>query len=113
MILEVALLNVRPGESPAFEQAFEQAQTIIASMPGYLSHQLQRCLEITNKYVLLVQWQTLEDHTIAFRQSPQYQEWKRLLHHFYEPFPTVEHYELVLANGAIAAQPIIPPDAVR
>ena len=103
MILEVALLNVRPGESPAFEQAFEQAQPLIASMPGYLSHQLQRCLEDTNKYVLLVQWQTLEDHTIGFRQSPQYQEWKRLLHHFYEPFPTVEHYELVLANGTIAS----------
>ena len=113
MILEVALLNVRPGESPAFEQAFKQAQAIIASMPGYLSHQLQRCLETTNKYVLLVQWQTLEDHTIGFRQSPQYQEWRRLLHHFYEPFPTVEHYEPVLANGAIAAQPIIPPDAAR
>lgn len=56
-----------------------------------------------NKYVLLVQWQTLEDHTLGFRQSPQYQEWKRLLHHFYEPFPTVEHYEPVLGNVAIAA----------
>jgi len=100
MILEVAFLNVRSGESPAFEQAFEQAQAIIASMPGHLSHQLQRCLEVENKYVLLVQWQTLEDHTIGFRQSPQYQEWKRLLHHFYEPFPTVEHYELVSVSVA-------------
>lgn len=108
MILEVALLKVRSGESPAFEQAFEQAQAVIASMPGYLSHQLQRCLETANKYVLLVQWQTLEDHTIGFRQSPQYQEWRRLLHHFYEPFPTVEHYEPVLAN--VAAQQGAPAD---
>ena len=55
MILEVALLNVRFGEAPAFERAFAQAQAIIASMPGYVSHQLQRCLETENKYVLLVQ----------------------------------------------------------
>jgi heme-degrading monooxygenase HmoA len=108
MILEVALLNVRSGEGPAFEQAFEQAQAIIASIPGYVSHQLQRCLETANKYVLLVQWRTLEDHTVGFRRSPQYQEWKRLLHHFYEPFPTVEHYEPVHAN--VAAQQVAPAD---
>ena len=95
MILEVALLNIRPGQSAAFEQAFTEAQSIISSMPGYISHQLQRCLEAPNKYVLLVNWQQLEDHTIGFRQSVQYQEWKRLLHHFYDPFPAVEHYELV------------------
>ena len=100
MILEVAFLNVRAGESPAFEQVFEQAQTLIASMPGYRSHQLQRCLEEKNKYVLLVQWRTLEDHTIGFRQSRQYQEWKELLHHFYEPFPTVLHYEPVFVSVA-------------
>ena len=64
MILELALLNVRPGQSAAFEQAFAQAQTIISSMPGYLSHQLQRCLEIQNKYLLLVNWRQLENHTI-------------------------------------------------
>ena len=104
MILEVALLSVRPGESHVFEQAFEQAQSIIASMPGYISHQLQRCLETTNKYVLLVQWQTLEDHTIGFRQSHQYQEWRELLHHFYTPFPTVEHYELVHASGVFVTE---------
>lgn len=98
MILEVATLNVRPGESQAFEQAFAIAQNIIASMPGYLSHQLQRCLETSDKYVLLVQWQTLDDHVTGFRGSPQYQEWKQLLHHFYDPFPTVEHYEPVFEN---------------
>lgn len=98
MILEVAMLNVRQGEGAAFERAFGVAQKIIASMPGYLSHQLQRCLEVDNKYVLLVQWRTLEDHTIGFRESPQYQEWKQLLHHFYDPFPVVEHFEPIFAN---------------
>lgn len=96
MILEVAILNVRAGEGDAFEQAFSQAQNIIASMPGYVSHQLQRCLESQDKYLLLVQWQRLEDHTIGFRQSRQYQDWKKRLHHFYEPFPMVEHYEPVV-----------------
>jgi len=100
MILEVALLNVRPGQGEAFEQAFAEAQAIISSMPGYLSHQLQRCLEAPDKYVLLVNWNRLEDHTIGFRQSAQYQDWKRLLHHFYDPFPTVEHFERVLEGEA-------------
>jgi len=95
MILEIAMLHIRAGEADAFEHAFSQAQNIISSMPGYVSHELQRCLESQDKYLLLVQWQRLEDHTIGFRQSAQYQEWKNLLHHFYEPFPTVEHYEAV------------------
>jgi heme-degrading monooxygenase HmoA len=94
MILEVAILDIKPGLAAKFETAFNTASEIIASMPGYLSHELQRCLETENRYLLLVRWQTLEDHTIGFRQSPEYQEWRALLHHFYEPFPTVEHYEL-------------------
>ena len=96
MILEVATLDVRPGQVAAFETAFREASAIISSMPGYLSHELQRCLEKPNRYVLLVNWQTLEDHTIGFRQSSEYQRWKTLLHHFYDPFPTVEHYERVM-----------------
>ena len=100
MILEVAILNVRPGRAAEFEQAFQKAQRIISSMPGYLSHELQRCLEVENKYVLLVRWRWLKDHTEGFRKSAEYQEWRRLLHHFYDPFPTVEHYEsLFLGPG--------------
>jgi heme-degrading monooxygenase HmoA len=95
MILEVAILDVRPGRAAEFEQAFQKAQRIISSMPGYVSHELQRCLEVENKYVLLVRWRRLEDHTEGFRKSVEYQEWRRLLHHFYDPFPTVEHYESV------------------
>jgi heme-degrading monooxygenase HmoA len=92
MILEVAPLQVRPGQEQAFEAAFQQARRIIASMPGCRSHELQRCIERPGHYVLLVRWDTLQDHEVGFRQSPQYQEWKRLLHHFYDPFPTVLHY---------------------
>lgn len=95
MILEVAVLDVRAGQEADFEAAFRQAAPIIASNKGYLSHQLQRCLERPSRYILLVNWETLEDHTIGFRQSAGYQEWKRLLHQFYDPFPTVEHYTAV------------------
>ncbi|WP_076412651.1 antibiotic biosynthesis monooxygenase [Shewanella sp. UCD-KL12] len=95
MILEVAILNVRHGQSKAFEVAFEQAQSIISSMDGYLSHQLQKCVERDNRYILLVNWQSIEDHTQGFRKSPEYQEWRALLHHFYDPFPDVEHYQSV------------------
>jgi len=98
VILEVAILDVKPGVTTEFETAFKTASTIIASMPGYISHELQRCVETANRYILLVRWQKLEDHTVGFRQSPKYQEWRSLLHHFYDPFPTVEHYEIVLHN---------------
>jgi heme-degrading monooxygenase HmoA len=96
MILEIAALQIRSNQSMAFEVAFAQAQAIISSMPGYCSHELQRCVDRQDHYVLLVKWESLAAHEIGFRQSPQYQEWKRLLHHFYDPFPTVLHYELAL-----------------
>lgn len=67
-------------------------------MQGYVSHQLQRCIENPGRYILLVNWDTLEDHIVGFRGSAEYQEWKTLLHHFYEPFPNVEHYGLVNEN---------------
>lgn len=95
MILEVATLDVKKGREAEFEVAFARAQVIISSMKGYIAHQLQRCVENQNRYLLLVQWETLQDHTERFRGSPQYREWKRLLHHFYEPYPTVEHYEFI------------------
>lgn len=97
MILEVAMLNVVPTRGAEFEAAFAEAKAIIASMPGFVSLELHKCLEHKSKYLLLVRWTTLEDHTRGFRSSPRYQEWKALLHHFYDPFPTVEHYEPVTA----------------
>jgi heme-degrading monooxygenase HmoA len=92
MILEVAILNIKSGQTKDFEAAFSKAQNIISSMNGYISHQLKKCLENDHQYLLLVEWERLEDHTVGFRGSPEYQQWKALLHHFYDPFPTVEHY---------------------
>lgn len=98
MIQEAVILQVKPGEAAAFEGAFVQASPIIASLSGYAGHELHRCLETRDRYLLLVRWQRLEDHTVGFRGSPQYQEWRRLLHHFYDPFPVVEHFEQVPLN---------------
>lgn len=95
-ILEVAILDIKTGTNREFETAFARASKIISSVPGYISHDLQQCIEIENRYILLVNWQTLLDHTIGFRQSEEYQTWKKLLHRFYEPFPTVEHYQTVI-----------------
>lgn len=105
MILEAVMLQVRPGEASDFEIAFEQASPIIAAMAGYAGHELHRCLETTNRYLLLVHWQRLEDHTVGFRESPEYQEWRRLLHHFYDPFPVVEHFEPVSLSDEREAHP--------
>jgi heme-degrading monooxygenase HmoA len=95
MILEAALLQVKPGMEQEYEESFREASYIISSMKGYISHELQRCLEVEGKYLLLVKWESLEDHTVGFRQSSEYQEWKELLHRFYHPFPTVEHFEKI------------------
>ena len=93
MILEVAILKIKKGVSEEFEETFKNAEVIISSMKGYISHQLKKCIEEENKYLLLVNWETLEDHEIGFRKSKEYIIWKNLLHHFYQPFPTVEHYK--------------------
>ncbi|MET0421664.1 MAG: antibiotic biosynthesis monooxygenase [Acidimicrobiia bacterium] len=95
MILEHVVLEVRPGREAEFELTFATAKSIISSMPGFRSLVLDRCIEARSRYLLLVEWDRLEDHTEGFRGSPQYEEWRALLHHFYDPFPTVEHYEPV------------------
>lgn len=96
MILEVAILDVRPGRSEDFERDFAEAQHLVAQMDGYQRHELRRCVENGDRYLLLVWWDTLEAHTRGFRGSPKYERWRTLLHHYYDPFPTVEHYEGVL-----------------
>jgi heme-degrading monooxygenase HmoA len=95
MILEIATLQVRPEDRAAFESAFPAAARILSSVEGYISHELQRSVDTGNRYVLLVHWQTKENHTVGFRGSPQYQEWRKLLHHFFDEPPAVEHYELI------------------
>ena len=99
MVLEAVTLNIKEGESSEFEKAFLKAQKIISSIKGYQSHELQKCIEKENNYILLVRWESLEAHTVNFRESEEYQEWRELLHHFYEPFPEVNHYSMVCSNA--------------
>ena len=96
MILEHAVLAVVPGQESTFEAAFTEAKSIIASMQGFEGLTLSRCIERPGTYLLLVKWHQLSDHTEGFRKSNEYQRWRQLLHHFYDPFPVVEHYEQLL-----------------
>ncbi|MDF5707336.1 MAG: antibiotic biosynthesis monooxygenase [Nostoc sp. S4] len=95
MILEAVILHVKPGLESDFEADFKKASKFISSINGYLFHELHKCIEVQGKYLLLVRWESLESHTVGFRGSTEYQEWKKLLHHFYDPFPTVEHFQKV------------------
>jgi heme-degrading monooxygenase HmoA len=95
MILECAILPVRPGQEAGFEAAFGQARPLLASQPGFISVRLERCIERPAAYLLLVEWETLEAHTAGFRESAAYLQWRDLLHHFYEPGVLVEHYDRV------------------
>lgn len=98
MVLEHALLPVRPGDEQAFEAAFAEALPLIAGTAGFRGLTLSRCVERPGTYLLLVEWERLEDHTVGFRGSPEYRQWRALLHHFYEPFPVVEHFERALGT---------------
>jgi heme-degrading monooxygenase HmoA len=95
MITEQAVLPVIPGSEEAFEAAFADARRLIAASPGFGGLTLSRCVERPSTYLLLVQWDSIEDHEVGFRGSPAYAEWRALLHHFYSPAPTVEHYAVV------------------
>jgi len=98
MILEQATLHIKPNTSTNFEIAFKKAVSIISTMKGFISVNLLKCIEQENTYLLLVKWNTLDDHEIGFRKSSQYKEWKKLLHHFYEPFPEVLHYKSIISK---------------
>ena len=95
MITEIAILNIKKGESALFKKAFYEARQYIINANGYISHELLKCLEEGDKFLLIVKWETLKAHTEGFRKSAEYEKWKALLHHFYNPFPLVEHYEKV------------------
>lgn len=100
MILEMAVLQVKPGRAAEFQAAFRTAEPIISAAAGHIAHELLHCLEDPNRFLLLVRWQALEDHTRGFRGSPGYQRWKELLHHFYDPFPEVVHFEVASASAS-------------
>jgi heme-degrading monooxygenase HmoA len=100
MILEVAVLTITPAHQAHFENAFSEARKVISAMPGFVSHQLHRCIETDGRYLLLVQWLTVEHHMVGFRGSPQFQQWRALLGPFFAAPPAVEHYQAVSKGEA-------------
>jgi len=96
VILEHAVLPVKGGHGKAFEKAILAARPLIAATPGFLDMEVRPCVEVPDRYLLLVWWDKLEAHTHGFRQSANYVKWREALHRFYEPFPIVEHYEKAL-----------------
>jgi heme-degrading monooxygenase HmoA len=92
VILEHAVLDVREGEEKSFESAFGRVRPLIEKTPGFQRLELRPCIERAGRYLLLVWWDSVEAHTQGFRGSARYAEWKKALHHFYEPFPEVQHY---------------------
>ena len=96
MITEHAVLEVIAGRETEFVEAMERAKALIASSPGFQSLRVERCVERPGCFLLLVEWERLVDHTEGFRGSPAYEEWRAALHHFYDPFPNVEHFEAVV-----------------
>jgi heme-degrading monooxygenase HmoA len=92
MIIESAILAIKPGQSRAFEAALKEALPLIKATPGFVGLEVRRCIEKANHYLLTVRWERLEDHTVGFRESERYPKWREALHHFYDPMPEVLHY---------------------
>ena len=92
MIVEHALLSVRDGQSAAFEAAMQQAIPLIAASPGFVGIEVRPAIEAASLYLLLVQWDNVSSHRDGFRTSDRYQQWRALLHGFYEPMPKVDYF---------------------
>ena len=92
MIVEHALLQIRPGQSVQFENAMQQARTLIARQPGFQSSAIRPASEDQDQYLLLVEWDKIASHRDGFRQSEDYQQWRALLHAFYDPMPGITYF---------------------
>ena len=99
MIMEFAQLTIRPGTETQFEAAFPEAIRVLGASRGYLSYELRRSIETPSRYALIVQWQTLEDHTVGFRGSPAFTQWRAQIGPFFESAPVVEHFRSIAGAG--------------
>ncbi|MFJ8065311.1 antibiotic biosynthesis monooxygenase family protein [Psychrobacillus sp. NPDC096426] len=95
MVQETMLLEVNPGTQKDFEFAFKKAAVFISQAKGCLGYEMQRCVENENKYLVMIKWETIEDHIIHFKNSEAFSEMKELIGPYYLNRPLVEHYEIV------------------
>ena len=93
MIVEHALLHVRPREDIAFEAAMRQARALIAASPGFGSIAVHAAIDTPGTYLLLVEWQDVAAHRDGFRRSDGYEAWRGLLHRFYDPMPVITYFK--------------------
>lgn len=98
MILEVAILKIKPDMMQEFEAVFPKAAAIVASIPGYISHEMVRCVETKGKYHFLIRWENIDAHLVNFRQSPKFQDFRALIGGFFAEPPVAEHFEAITAN---------------
>jgi heme-degrading monooxygenase HmoA len=95
MILELATIDIQKGKNAEFELNLSQAKTVISQSKGFKSIEIQRCIEVENRYVLFIYWDTLEDHTEGFRNSELFTQWRTLIGPFFENPPLVQHYNIL------------------
>jgi quinol monooxygenase YgiN len=98
MIIEIAEIEAKPGEESAFEAAVAKAVPLFRRAKGCHGMELRRSVEKPSKYRLVVKWNTLEDHTVNFRGSEDFQEWRRLVSPYFVAPPVVEHMQTVLTG---------------
>ena len=100
MILELADIRIHPGQNAAFEEAIARGlQTVIHNAKGFQGYKVNRGVESAERYILQVFWDSLEDHTVGFRQSPAFADWRAIVGPFFAGAPTVEHFELVAKSN--------------
>ena len=100
MILEIADIRIQPGREAEFEEAIQRAiATVLPKVKGARDFQVHRCIETTERFVLQIVWETLEDHTVGFRQSPHFAEWRAIIGPFFASPPLVEHFTLVTKSA--------------
>ena len=96
MILEIADIRIKPGTQTQFETAIEQGvKNVISKAKGFKGYKINKVVESPERYVLMIFWQTLENHTVDFRESPAFQEWRALVGPYFAVPPAVEHFTLL------------------
>lgn len=96
MILELADIRIAPGQQAAFEEAIQRGVTsVIGKAKGFQGYKINKGIESPERYVLQIFWSTLEDHTIGFRGSPEFAQWRAIVGPFFASPPVVEHFTLV------------------
>ena len=100
MILELADIRIAPGQNAAFEEAIDRGlRTVISHAKGFAGFKVNRGMESAERYILQIFWDTLEDHTVGFRQSEAFAQWRAIVGPFFASPPVVEHFELVTRSS--------------